>query len=88
MAMTGASFLDSGYQVVDLLRRNVMDAYSVWWLPPLVLHCTSLALSICVGAATYVFLYDPLNLTPFDFFGQLEVNVSNSSRVSDCFQSL
>ena len=59
-----------------------MDAYSAWWLPPLVLHFTSLALSICVGAATYTFLYDPLNLTPFDFFGQLEVNVSVSEDVN------
>jgi len=28
------------------------------------------------GLATYAVLYDPLNLTPFDFFGTLEVNVS------------
>ena len=30
MAMAGTSFLQSGHIVVGLLRRNAMDAYSVW----------------------------------------------------------
>jgi hypothetical protein len=31
MAMTGASFMQSGNEVVSLLKRNAMNAYGVWW---------------------------------------------------------
>jgi len=57
MSMTGKSFLSSGSQVVDLLTRNAMDAYNVWWIPPMVLRLTSFILSLCLGYASYFVAY-------------------------------
>ena len=32
MSISGHSFYESGGDVIELLRRNMMDAYSVWWV--------------------------------------------------------
>ena len=32
MALSGESFMSAGRDVVELLRRNMMDAYTVWWV--------------------------------------------------------
>lgn len=43
MAMTGEAFVNAGRGVVDLLARNAMDAFGVWWLPPLILQARAVA---------------------------------------------
>ncbi|KAJ9516143.1 hypothetical protein QJQ45_024571 [Haematococcus lacustris] len=44
MALTGQAFMPAAHSVVDLLRRNFLDAFGVWWLPPLILqNCAFLA---------------------------------------------
>ncbi|GAX85541.1 hypothetical protein CEUSTIGMA_g12956.t1, partial [Chlamydomonas eustigma] len=88
MAMTGSSFLQSGSEVVSLLKRNAMDTYGVWWLPPMVLHFTSVALSICSGFVVYIILDDPFNLNPFDYFGQIEVVVVSLAAAALCWLTL
>ncbi|KAJ9522630.1 hypothetical protein QJQ45_019711 [Haematococcus lacustris] len=54
VAMSGQSFLQASRDVVDLLRRNAMDAYSVWWYPGLVLHLGAGLLSSLLGVVTYL----------------------------------
>jgi hypothetical protein len=54
--MVGTSFFVSGVDVVGLLRRHAMDAYNVWWYPPLVLGTAAAVLSSAAGIATYLLL--------------------------------
>lgn len=45
LAITGEGFMVASKNVVDLLHRNFLDAFGVWWLPPLILQMTCLVLS-------------------------------------------
>ena len=36
LAITGESFIVAGRQVTDLLSRNFLDTFGVWWFPPMV----------------------------------------------------
>ncbi len=36
LAITGEAFMEAGRGVSDLLKRNFLDAYGVWWFPPMV----------------------------------------------------
>eukprot|EP00798_Chlamydomonas_sp_ICE-L_P017432 gene17432-23735_t len=49
MSLSGHNFYNSGVEVVGLLRRNMMDAYNVWWLPGVVLSISSVFLSALWG---------------------------------------
>ncbi|MEW5314722.1 MAG: hypothetical protein WDW38_006194 [Sanguina aurantia] len=54
MSITGATFTTSGREVVALMTRNAVDAYNVWWLPPMVLRCFSAFLPPEVQTAAVV----------------------------------
>ncbi|GLI62333.1 hypothetical protein VaNZ11_004941 [Volvox africanus] len=56
-AITGEGFLAAGRNVVALLKRNFMDAFGVWWLPPLVLQTSSLFLAVAWGFLAYKISY-------------------------------
>lgn len=57
MAITGESFLDAGRGVTDLLVRNFLKAYGVWWFPPLVIQLGAFMLSAAWGAVLYAMTY-------------------------------
>jgi hypothetical protein len=38
MALSGEPFFVAAESAVNLLRRNALDAFGVWWLPPLILQ--------------------------------------------------
>ena len=52
-ASAGESFLGAGRNVTDLLRRNFLKAYGVWWFPPLVIQMGAFVLSAAWGLALY-----------------------------------
>jgi len=54
-AITGLSFWESGKSVTGLLKRHFGTAYTMWWLPPMVLHTFSFILSAVFGVAVAVF---------------------------------
>eukprot|EP00210_Caulerpa_lentillifera_P009023 g8612.t1 len=49
MAITGESFFQAGKNVVNLMKENLLNAYAVWWFPPIVLLVLSLIISISVS---------------------------------------
>ncbi|KAG2430278.1 hypothetical protein HXX76_010373 [Chlamydomonas incerta] len=53
MAMSGLGFWRSSSAVVDLLRRNFMDAYNMWWYLPMVLHSGGAAFAAAWGYTIY-----------------------------------
>lgn len=53
MSMSGSSFVHSCTEVIDLLSRNAMDAYTVWWLPPLVIKLPCILCSLLLGYSSY-----------------------------------
>jgi hypothetical protein len=53
MAMSGANFYHSCSEVIDLLSRNAMDAYTVWWLPPLIIKLPCVLCSLVLGYSSY-----------------------------------
>merc|ERR1711871_690664 len=46
---TGLGFWDAGKQVTSLLKRHFVQAYTVWWVPPLVLHTFGFVLAATFG---------------------------------------
>ena len=53
-AVAGGSLLDSGKQVTELLKRNLLDAFTTYWFPTVVVHTTSCLLAVAWGAAVYL----------------------------------
>jgi len=57
-AITGMSFCDSAREVTDLLKRNFLASYAVWWMPGFVLNSliftVSLAWASLAGLTYYV----------------------------------
>ena len=49
--------MDAGRGVTDLLMRNFLKAYGVWWFPPLVIQLGAFMLSAAWGAALYAMTY-------------------------------
>ncbi|KAL3151941.1 hypothetical protein ABBQ32_001067 [Trebouxia sp. C0010 RCD-2024] len=49
MAITGEAFLEAARRATDLLARNFLKAYGVWWFPPMVLNCAAFLLSLAWG---------------------------------------
>ncbi|DBA76839.1 TPA: hypothetical protein ACH3X2_008854 [Trebouxia sp. C0005] len=49
MAITGEAFLEAARRATDLLARNFLKAYGVWWFPPMVLNCAAVLLSLAWG---------------------------------------
>lgn len=52
-AITGEAFLSAGRSVTDLLARNFLKAYAVWWIPPLVLQTAAFLISAAWGCLVY-----------------------------------
>mmetsp|Transcript_4149 Transcript_4149/g.6836 ORF Transcript_4149/g.6836 Transcript_4149/m.6836 type:complete len:557 (-) Transcript_4149:830-2500(-) len=53
MAMTGAAFMDAAHDVVALLKRNFLDAFGVWWLPPLILQNCAFVASLAFAGVMW-----------------------------------
>lgn len=57
MAITGESFWEAGKDTVQMLQRNFINAYAVWWVPPIILGLTGFMLaastSAIMGTASY-----------------------------------
>ena len=49
--------MDAGRGVTDLLVRNFLKAYGVWWVPPLVIQLGAFMLSAAWGAVLYAMTY-------------------------------
>eukprot|EP00798_Chlamydomonas_sp_ICE-L_P010067 gene10067-7963_t len=66
MALGGESYLRAGRSVVEILSRNSLDAYAVWWMPAVVLTLAAVLASFCV-AFTMGFLsyYSATSLVEF-----------------------
>lgn len=53
ISMSGCSFLTSSMEVIDLLSRNALPLYTLWWLPPLILRSPCYLTSALMGFASY-----------------------------------
>jgi len=49
MAITGESFFDSAKGVIDLLKRNGRNAFTVWWFPAFVLRMFAYFVALFYG---------------------------------------
>jgi len=49
MAITGESFFTAGKNVVQMMTQNLVDAYAIWWFPPIVLYFCSFLMSLSVS---------------------------------------
>mmetsp|Transcript_17844 Transcript_17844/g.21396 ORF Transcript_17844/g.21396 Transcript_17844/m.21396 type:complete len:587 (+) Transcript_17844:156-1916(+) len=56
-AITGQAFCDSAGQATELLVRNFLSSYAVWWLPPFMLNFLALCISILWGTCMGIFMY-------------------------------
>lgn len=45
LAITGETFLEASRGVTDLLSRNFLNTFGVWWFPPMILQMASIVLS-------------------------------------------
>ncbi|GMH40624.1 hypothetical protein BSKO_08528 [Bryopsis sp. KO-2023] len=65
MAITGESFWESGKDTVQMLKRNFINAYTIWWVPPIILGLTGVVLSgsvsIILGTTSYFVWNDDLS---------------------------
>lgn len=41
MAITGESFFQAGKNVIQMMKENLLNAYAIWWFPPIVLYFLS-----------------------------------------------
>merc|ERR1712168_1586771 len=57
VAITGQSFCEGAQSATDLLKRNFMSSYAVWWFPQFVLQWTTLCLSAFWGVLVYFMYY-------------------------------
>eukprot|EP00798_Chlamydomonas_sp_ICE-L_P013169 gene13169-30655_t len=64
MAITGEEFFEAGHKVVDLLMRNFLDAYGVWWLPPMILQSCAFVVSASTALVMYGASYSVWSHTP------------------------
>jgi hypothetical protein len=55
LAITGEDFLVASRSVGDLLNRNFLDTFGVWWFPPMILNMTSLVISAVWSLCIYSF---------------------------------
>ncbi|KAG2485912.1 hypothetical protein HYH03_015356 [Edaphochlamys debaryana] len=56
-ALTGEAFMAAGRNVVALCARNAMDAFGVWWLPPLILQSCCCLMALAWGVAAWWLSY-------------------------------
>ncbi|KAI8468538.1 MAG: plasma-membrane choline transporter-domain-containing protein [Monoraphidium minutum] len=52
-ALTGQGLVDAGKEVTALLKRNLLDAVTVWWMPGAVVGLTSFALAALWGCVVF-----------------------------------
>ena len=45
--------MDAGRNVTDLLTRNFLKAYGVWWFPPLVIQLGAFLVAAAWGLALF-----------------------------------
>ena len=50
-AITGLGFCKAAHEVTDLLQRNFLSSYAVWWMPPFVLNSLVFTASLAWGTA-------------------------------------
>lgn len=53
MAITGESFFTAGRAATDLLARNFLKSFGVWWFPPVVLNTAAGIASLVWGGAVF-----------------------------------
>jgi len=53
-AITGEAFLVAGRRSTDLLKRNFLKSYGVWFLPPLILQSAALVLGMLWGFLVFL----------------------------------
>jgi len=56
-AITGDGLMAAGRGATDLLQRNFMDAFGVWWLPPMILQNCAFVAALAWGYATWCIGY-------------------------------
>lgn len=54
LAITGESFCTAARDAYDMLTRNLMSAYSVWWIPPMVLRMAAFVTSAIWGILCFL----------------------------------
>lgn len=53
MAITGEGFFTAGRAATDLLARNFLKSFGVWWFPPVVLNTAAAIASLLWGVAVF-----------------------------------
>lgn len=53
MAITGEAFFTAGRAATDLLSRNFLKSFGVWWFPPVVLNTAAAIASLVWGGAVF-----------------------------------
>lgn len=56
-AITGEAFMLAGRNVVGLLKRNAMNAFGVWWLPPMILRSCTFVLAAAWAMTVWLTSY-------------------------------
>jgi hypothetical protein len=56
-AITGLGFCKAAREVTDLLQRNFLSSYAVWWLPSFVLNSLVLTAALVWGTAVALAFY-------------------------------
>lgn len=54
LSITGDKFCTAAHDAYDMLTRNLMSAYSVWWIPPMVLRMGAFVTSAIWGLACFL----------------------------------
>ena len=52
--LQGETFFTAARHATDLLTRNFLKAYGVWWFPPMVVQCAAFLLSVAWGLVTFL----------------------------------
>ena len=52
--LQGETFFAAARHATDLLTRNFLKAYGVWWFPPMVVQCAAFLLSVAWGLVTFL----------------------------------
>lgn len=53
LAITGESFMEGGKGVTDMLSRNFLNTFGVWWFPPMILQMASVVISFIWATVIY-----------------------------------
>jgi uncharacterized membrane protein required for colicin V production len=56
-SITGEDFMTAGRKATDLLARNFLKSYGVWWFPPVVMQSCAFLLSLVWGLIVFSFYW-------------------------------